>query len=254
MGKYVKQWQAIKAKFEADAKIKRPKESTTKAMLFTVSKASGLTPALEDIDKALDKKERLTLEKAMNKYHQVQEPYVSFVRSEMKKYDPDTDEDVVLAFGTFMREMLGIEIDVAKDAKALQEAKGGTGTDGIKWLFLEADVKATIEKSKKDFAAFAALEKRFNLIKKGDPAIKAAQDYTKAAARTEVANAIKALKDFQVKARDCAKGCDPAINDKEVQLKKNEKYMEAVKSFQKAMNDLASARAATQLKELEARG
>lgn len=252
MGKYVKQWQAIKAKFEADAKIKRPKETVTKAMLFTVQKASGLTPALEEVDKALEKKERLTLEKAMNKYHLVQEPYVKFVRSEMSKYDPGTDEDVVLAFGTFMRQMLMIEDDISKDAKKLQEDKGGTGTEGIKWLFLEADVKATVEKAKKDFAAFAALEKRFGLIKKADSSIKSAQDYTKAAARTEVANAIKALKDFQVNARSCAKGCDPAIADKEAQ--KAPKYIESVKSFQKAMNDLAAARAATQLKELEARG
>lgn len=54
MGRYVKRWQTITAKFETDAKIKRPRESVTKVVL-TVSKASVLTPALEHIGNALDK-------------------------------------------------------------------------------------------------------------------------------------------------------------------------------------------------------
>lgn len=249
MGKYVKQWQAIKAKFEQDANIKRPTETVKKAIIGTVQKSSGLTPVLQEIDDALEKKQRYPLEKALNKYHSVQEPYVAFVRQEMSKYPADQYEDVALAFATYMREMLGIEQKVAADAKALQQEKSGGGA-AIEWLFLEADVKGTVEKAKKDFAAFPALEKKFGLLKKAEPALKAAQDYTKAAARTEVNNALAALKDFQVKAVACAKGCDPALADADA--KKQPKYITAVQSYQTAMRSLTTSRAATQIKNLEA--
>jgi hypothetical protein len=251
LGKYVAEWQKIKANFEAEANMKRPQESVKKAIIGTVQKASGLTPALQEIDTALEKKERVTLERALNKYHSVQEPYVSFVKKEMMTYDSITQEDVVKAYAKFMREMLMIEQKVADEAKALQEAKS-PGAAAIQWLFLEADVKGTVEKAKKGLGAFAALEKKYQLVKKADPAIKAAEDYTKAAARTEVANALKALKDFQAKATACAKACDPALKDKDVQ--KLDAYKTAVTSFQSAMSSLASSRVATQIKNLEAMG
>lgn len=249
MGKYVSKWQDIKDKFEKSTNLKRPTETVKRAIVGTVQKSSGLTPVLQEIDTALEKKQRYPLEKALNKYHSVQEPYVSFLREEMKKYPADQYENIALAFATFMREMLMIEQDVAADAKALQEQKS-PGATGIKWLFLEADVKATIEKAKKDFSPFATLEKRFGLIKKADPAFKAAQDYTKAAARTEVNNALAALKDFQTKALSCANACDAPLKDTDAN--KQDKYIAAVKSFQKAMQDLRTSRAATQIKNLEA--
>ncbi len=248
----MKEWEAIKQKFETDAGIKRPKESVKKAILGTVQKSSGLTPVLQEVDNALDKKERATLEKAMNKYHTVQEPYVAFVRNEMKTYDATLDEDIVLAFATFMREMLKLEDKMSADAKALQEKKS-PGATGITWLFLEADVKGTIEKAKKDFAAFSTLEKKFKLIDNAGPALKAAQEYTKAAARTEVKNALKALKEFQVKARVAANACDAALKDTEAKTKS--KYIDSVTSFKSAMNSLSTAsRTTEQIKSLEAMG
>lgn len=251
MGKYVKEWETIKKKFETDAGIKRPKESVKKAIIGTVQKSSGLTPVLQEIDNAIDKKERLTLEKAMNKYHIVQEPYVAFVRKEMKTYDATVDEDIVLAYATFMREMLMLEDKMSADAKALQEKKGGGVS--IKWLFLEADVKGTIDKAKKDFAAYAAFEKKFKLIDNAGPALKAAQDYTKAAARTEVANALKSIKEFQVKAKVAANACDAALKDAEA--KKKSDYIDSVTSFKSAMNSLStSSRTTDQVKALEALG
>jgi hypothetical protein len=251
LGKYVKEWETIKKKFETDAGIKRPKESIKKAIIGTVQKSSGLTPVLQEIDNAIDKKERLTLEKAMNKYHTVQEPYVAFVRKEMKTYDATVDEDIVLAYATFMREMLMLEDKMSVDAKALQEKKGGGVS--IKWLFLEADVKGTIDKAKKDFAAYATFEKKFKLIDNAGPALKAAQDYTKAAARTEVANALKSIKEFQVKAKVAANACDAALKDAEA--KKKSDYIDSVTSFKSAMNSLSTAsRTTDQVKALEALG
>ena len=252
MGKYVNEWEAIKKKFETDAGIKRPKESVKKAIIGTVQKSSGLTPVLQEVDNALDKKERATLEKAMNKYHSVQEPYVAFVRKEMNTYDATVDEDIVLAFATFMREMLKLEDKMSADAKALQEKKN-PGATGIQWLFLEADVKGTIEKAKKDFAAFPTLEKKFKVIDNAGPALKAAQEYTKAAARTEVKNALKSLKEFQTKARVAANACDAALKDTEAKTKP--KYIEGVTSFKTAMNSLSTAfRTTEQIKNLEAMG
>lgn len=251
MGKYVAEWEKIKKEFETTAGMKRPTETVKKAIIGTVQKSSGLTPALKDVDSALDKKERLTLEKAMNKYHSIQEPYVAFLRKEMSNYNANDHEDVIIAFTTFMRKMLMLEDEMSKDAKKLQEAKS-PGATAIKWLFLEADVKGTVEKAKKDFTAFAPLEKRFLLVKKADPAMKAANDYTKAAARTEVANALKSLKEFQTEARKCATACDAALKDKDAQ--KADKYIDSVKSYQKAMNDLATSRAAIQIKNLETAG
>lgn len=248
MGKYVQKWQAIKAEFEKDAEMARPKESVKAGILGTIKKASGLTPVLQEMDTALEKKQRYPLEKALNKYHSVQEPYVGFLREEMKKYLDDPELKIAGAFTKMMREMLALEQEAAADAKKLQEEKSPGGA-AIQWLFLEADVKGTIEKAKKDFTPFAALEKKFGLVKKADPAIEAAKEYTKAAARTQMAEALKALKDFQTKALAAATACDKALSDADA--KKQEKYIKAVESYKDAMKSLTTSRAAAQIKKLE---
>ena len=256
MGKYVKKWETLKASFETNTGLARPKETVKKAIIGTVQKASGITPALQAIDNAIEKKERLTLEKALNKYHTVQEPYVAFLREELKQYQPlaadPVYENICLEFGKFIRGMLTIEDEAGKEATQLQVSKGGA-TAGIQFLFLEADVKNTIAKGKKDFTAYANFEKRFNLVKKTDPALAAAQTYTKAAAHTEYKNALDAIKDFQTKALAVASACDVALNDNDVKKKENEKYKDSVDSFKKAWRDLANAsRTADQIRQLTA--
>jgi hypothetical protein len=254
MGKYVKDWETLKTNFEANTGKTRPKETVKKAIIGTVQKASGLTPLLKDIDSAIEKKERLNIEKALNKFHSVQESYVMFLQNERKPYlamTNDGDEDMLKEYGKLISGLLNIEKEVADDAKKVQEQKSGDGASSITWLFLEADVKGTIAKAKKDFTPFAALEKKFNLIKKADPSLAVAQEYTKAAAHTEVAKALAALKDFQIKAAACATACDTALKDKDAV--KSQPYINAVKSYQKAMRDLSTAaRIADQIRRLTA--
>ena len=254
MGKYVKRWDALKQTFVQKTGLARPKETVKSALRGTVEKASGITPALQAVDTALEKKERFTLEKALNKFHSVQEPYVAFLRSELKPYQQQADdpvyEAICLEFTAFIRGMLLIEHDAGEDAKKLQEAKS-PGATGVKFLFLESDVKGTIAKGKKDFTPYAALESRLKLLKKTDPALAAAEKYTKAASHTDYKNALAALKEFQSKANDCATACDAALKDADA--KKQEKYLEAVQSFKKAWRDLANAsRTTDQLNQLTA--
>jgi hypothetical protein len=244
VGKYVKEWETLKQTFQKNTGQKRPQDKVNLG-LVVIQKSSGITPALQAIDTAIEKKERLTLEKALNSYHTVQESYLKVVQAEMKT---EQDIDVQQEYTKFMRALLEIERKAGEDATKVQEAKGGVAT-GIKFLFLEADVKGTIEHAKKDFDAFSKFESKFKLIEKAAPAKAAAKTYTEAAAHTKYQDAINALNDFKTKAKACATACSKVLTDAEV--KKNAAYVQKVQSFEKAMNDLsASARIAAQIKEL----
>lgn len=246
MGKYVKEWEALKQSFQANTGQKRPKDKVNLGLL-AIEKSSGITPALQTIDTAIDKKERLTLEKALNSYHSVQENYLKLVQKEMKA---EPDIDIQQEYAKFMRALLEIERKAGEDATKVQETKGGAAT-GIKFLFLEADVKGTIDHAKKSFEPFSKFESKFKLIDKAAPAKAAAKTYTEAAAHTKYQDAINALEDFKTKAKACSVACKKVLDDAEV--KKNDGYVEKVKSFEKAMNDLsASARVAAQIKDLNA--
>jgi len=246
VGKYVKEWEALKQSFQTNTGKKRPQDKINLG-LVAIQKSSGITPALQTIDNAIEKKERLTLEKALNNYHTVQEAYIKVVQNEMKT---ENDIGIQQEYTTFMRALLDIERRAGEDATKLQEAKGGAAT-GIKFLFLEADVKGTIEHAKKNFDSFPKFESKFKLIEKANPAKAAAKTYTEAAAHTKYQDAINALNDFKTKAKACATACKKVLDDAEV--KKNAAYVEKVQSFEKAMNDLsAAARITAQIKELTA--
>jgi hypothetical protein len=141
-----------------------------------------------------------------------------------------------------------IEADAADQAKALQESKGAA--QGIQFLALEGDVKGTVAAAKKGLAPYAALDKKYNLLKASDGAVRQAEAYTKAAARTQVKEAIAALQGF----KDEAKKCYEALA-KVLAVEKEANFHKALQAYHDAMKALASVtRVDAQINNLKAMG
>jgi hypothetical protein len=247
MGTYLKRWEHLKAQFEKDAQHPRPNETTKNIILGTVKKPSGLSPVIKDVDTALEKKQRLPIEQALNKLFQVRGIYAMFLTQEQKKFlnDPDDPEMTVwIAYKELIFGIQKIEEDASKEAKALQEEKG----DGpaIQWLSLEGDVKGTVDAAKKGFGNFKAQEKKNNLLGKASAAVKAAESYTKAAAHSKVKEAREALELFKKEAKRCADDCEKVLAEKD------QNYKKAIQSFHDAMKALSTlARIDAQIKNLQ---
>jgi hypothetical protein len=170
---YVARWEKLKKDFETAFNAKRPMLKVNDADAGVVSKSSGITPVLKDIDTALQKKERKPLEQAINKLMVVRGPYATLLAKEAGKYSDWTQdpsfEGISTAFRDFMMGLQKLEVDAAAEAKQLQVAKGAA--EGIEFFALEGDVKGTVSTAKKGLAKFAALEKKHNLIKLSDAAV-----------------------------------------------------------------------------------
>lgn len=268
MGKYLTKWDTLKAKFTADTGKAKPQDTVKKALLGTVAKSTGISPAIKDIESALEKKERATLEKALNKFFSVRGTYASFLLKEQAQYKPETDMDIWVAYRELIYGLEQIEKDAAKDAEALQKEKGD-GTTAITWLSLEGDMKSTVEASKKHFEAYSALKTKYKisgLLDKSKPAIEWTQKYTKAAARTQAKEAREALEGFQKAGKAHVAQIDTLINEvnqKEKPTADKDKtalkgFKEKLDSYRKAVNDLSVAARVNQqitaLKKIEAGG
>jgi hypothetical protein len=234
---YVARWEKLKKDFETAFQAKRPMLKVKDADAGVVSKSSGITPVLKDIDTALQKKERKTLERAINKLMVVRGPYATLLAKEAGKYsdwnqDPSF-EAISTAFRDFMMGLQKLEIDAAADAKKLQVAKGAA--EGIEFFALEGDVKGTVSEAKKGLAKFAALEKKHGLLKLSDATVKQAEIYTKAAARTEVKAAKQALINFKAEAKKCADALGKVLK-----LETDKDFLKALTSYQNAMQALSA--------------
>jgi len=249
VGVYLTRWEKLKKDFETKTGAKRPQETVKKALVGTVAKASGITPVLKDVDTSIEKKERKPLEQALNKLMVQRSAYCTFLSQEQKKFNPmvdDTQQAIWEAYRDLIMGVQKIESDAADQAKTLQEAKGAT--QGIKFLALEGDVKGTIAAAKKGLAPYAALEKKYDLIKKADGAVAQAEAYTKAAARTQVKEAIKALETFKVEAKKCYEALAKVLA-----VEKDKGFQTALQAYHDAMKALASVgRVDAQISNLKA--
>jgi hypothetical protein len=247
---YVARWEKLKKDFETAFQAKRPMLKVKDADAGIVTKSSGITPVLKDIDTALQKKERKTLERAINKLMVVRGPYATLLAKEAGKYS-DWNEDlsfqaISTAFRDFMMGLQKLEVDAAADAKKLQETKGAAA--GIEFFALEGDVKGTVSSAKKGLAKFATLEKKHSLLKLSDAAVKQAEIYTKTAARTEVKAAKQALLNFKTEAKKCADALA-----KVSKLETDKDFLKALTSYQNAMQALsAMTRVDAQIRNLTA--
>jgi hypothetical protein len=247
---YLARWEKLKTDFEANTGRARPKEETKKFLIGTVQKASGVTPVLKDVDTAIEKKQRTPLEQSLNKLMAIRSSYCTFLTSQQSVFAPGkATED--LAIWTEYRDLIkgleAIETDASKDAKTLQEEKS-PGKQGIMWLSLEGDLKGTVEAAQKQLKPFAALEKKADVLKKANSSIKAAEEYTKAAARTQPTEARQALNKFKTEAAKCADDLD-----KIAKAATDVGFKKAVTSFQSAMKALSvAARVDAQINNLKA--
>lgn len=108
-------------------------------------------------------------------------------------------------------------------------------------------MNGAIDKFKKDTKSFADVEKKIKMLDACKPAVKAMQAYSKAAARTEVAEATTQLQAF-------FDGVDSLVaHGKKVPNQKpkpDDDYIKAVNSLCDALKALKNARGAVSMKNL----
>ncbi len=95
-------------------------------------------------------------------------------------------DEIQMAGLDFKRTLTGFETAIAKQLEKLQEEKSADGGK-IDIISLEGDMNGAIDKFKKDTKSFADVEKKIKMLDACKPAVMAMQAYSKAAARTEVA-------------------------------------------------------------------
>jgi hypothetical protein len=231
---YVSRWEQLKKDFEKATGSERPKQ--TKETIFgTIQKASGITPVLKDLDAAIAKKQRAPIAAAITKFLAARGPYVEMLMRETSDAMVKDDLPLATAYKEFQTGLGKISVDAGKELNDLQEAKS-PGKTAVPFFEIEGDVKATIATAKKDLAAFSALEKKHKVLATADVALKETEKYTKAAARTEYKEAAEALTKFKAAAKKCAEDLEKAVTAE----KANDKFVTAVKKFQKGMKDFSA--------------
>ena len=100
-----------------------------------------------------------------------------------------------------------------------------------------------------DLAAFAALEKKHQVLAKADAALSDAEKYTKAAARTDCKAAREALVRFKGSAKKCAEDLDKVLSAE----KANANFTKPVQKFHDAMKAFSTVtRVDQQISKLQA--
>jgi hypothetical protein len=225
---YVERWDKLKRDFEAKTQKPRPQKEVQLGILGTIKKASGITPVLKDLDDALKKGQRAPVAQAINKFMQVRGPYVEMLMKETGHAMDDLE--LATAYKNLQTGLGQISVDAGKDLEELQKKKV-PGKVAIPFFEIEGDVRATIARAKKDLAAFAALEKKHQVLAKADAALKDTEKYTKSAARTDYKSAREALTSFKKNAKKCAEDLAKVIAAE----KTNDKFTKPVQSFHDAM-------------------
>lgn len=273
---YVKDWEKAKKDFAAkvvghlQAGGAGVPADLKQAVVTLLKTETGMTPALKEVDAAFDKKERKPAMSGLTKVHgaiekaamHVQKVALSAGSAAADAADQAAQNalnEIQMAGLEFKRTLTGFETRIAKQLEQLQEEKSPGGVK-IDIISLEGDMNGAIEKFKKDAKPHAALEKEHKVLDATAGAAKAMQAYSKAAARTEVKNALDALQDYfaavdkldthrKKVVADCKKTAAalPTAAGKAV-----EAYVKAVDTLCDALKTIKAQRGTVSLKNLQA--
>lgn len=229
---------------------------------------TGLTPALKDIDTAIAKKERKTAMTGLTKLHMViekirkpiddlislggnkatdQEKVFKQSKDPVDKMKLKMLNDLVETIFTYKQGILKLETTVAKAIEKVQEQKGPTGKK-IDIISLEGDMKGALEVFKNAIKPFVNEEKTHKTLAKTDALVNSMKAYSKAAARTEVKNAMAALNQFFTAVGEIQKATN---NVGRAQPPVADGYKKAVESFNKALQAIKSQRGDVSMKNLK---
>lgn len=270
MSNYLADWTKAKKDFAATAVGELQKGGAAipaeirQGVVTLLKTETGLTPALKEVDAAFGKKYRKAVMQGLTKVHAVIEKTIMAVQAVSQKARSAamdaTDhaaqgalDEIHMAGVVFNRTIGGFETRIAKELESLQEEKSADGATKIDIISIEGDVNGALAKFKSATKPFAILEKQYKLLPAIEPAVKAMQAYSKAAARTEVKAAITALDGFiagVTKFDDHRKKM--AATDKP-----NSTYFKAADSLATALRAVVAQRATVSmknLKQLEANG
>jgi len=264
MTTFLKEWEKAKKEFQTKiaAELKNGGQGIPadfrNAVVTLVKTDTGMTPALKDVDAAFTKKHRKAAMEGLTKVHGVIEKAAMAVQKIALgaggKAAEATDDATVDALNEiqnigldFKRKLTAFETDIAKAIEKLQEAKSPTGAK-IDIISLEGDLEGAVNQFKKDVKAHAALEKVHKVLESIKPAIKSMHDYSKAAARTDVDNALTSLESFFA-------GVDKldTLQKKIAAMKPalDADYVKAVKDLRDALNTIKTQRGNVSHKNLK---
>lgn len=239
---FANEWSQAKKDFEAQTGQKKP--APVAQTLFGIErKSTDIASALRAIDTALAKKSRNDLVEAYKKYAIAQNEYVTFTRTARKGLGDEERPflDVLVSSLNKISAKVGAEIE------KLREAKGGVKIPADTFLAdFKAD-RALFEKAVKS----AAAEKKWGLLKRSEPVLKALESYSTHSAKSDYAKAAADLVEFKSQADKFAVHCDTAT-DMEAEVKASADYVKRVVEFQKFVANLWPSRIKRQKEFLDA--
>ena len=246
MSAFLAKWEQLKKDFDREAKKVQNPDAETKAFLALMDKPFGFTPILKEIDDAFKKGYRKPAMQGLLKFYSHREPYSAiFTKAKVHRSHIDLEDPLMDAINTFSSGIVKLEAAIQAELKNLQDEKGPGGENPIQLHLFEVDLQKNIETAKKALKPLAAIDKKYDVLTLIQPAVKAMDTYTKAAARTQAQEAYNALTSFVALAKKCETECDKILAKE-----KDPAYTAAVKRFTKDLVAMCSARVNDQLKAL----
>ncbi len=239
---FADEWNKAKKDFETETGKKKP--APVAQTLFGIErKSTDIASALRAIDTALEKKSRNDLVEAYKKYAIAQNEYVTFTRTARKGLGDEERPSLDMLLISLNR----ISAKVGAEIEKLREAKGGVKIPADTFLAdFKAD-RALFEKGVKNTAA----EKKWGLLKRSEPALKALESYSTHSAKSDYAKAAADLADFKSEAEKFAVHSDTAI-EMEAKVPASADYVKRAKEFQKFVANMWPSRIKRQKEILDA--
>jgi G3E family GTPase len=239
---FANEWSQAKKDFEAQTGQKKP--APVAQTLFGIErKSTDIASALRAIDAALAKKSRNDLVEAYKTYAIAQNEYVTFTRTARKGLG---DEDRPF-LDVLVSSLNKISVKVGAEIEKLRESKGGVKIPADTFL---ADFKADRTLFEKGVKSTAA-EKKWGLLKRSEPMLKALESYSTHSAKSDYAKAAADLADFKSEADKFAVHSDTAI-EMEAKVTASADYVKRTKEFQKFVANLWPSRIKRQKEFLDA--
>jgi hypothetical protein len=242
MSDFHAEWSQAKKEFEKETGQKKP--APVQKTLFGIDrKSTDIASSLKAVDAALAKKSRNDAVEAFKKFSAAQNEYVNFTNTARKGLDDNAKDNLMVLVARInqLSKKVGAEIE------KLREEKGGVKVPSDTFL---ADFSADRNAFEKGAKASAELEKKWGLLKRSEPMLKALQAYAGFSAKSDYAKAAAALTLFKQEADKFSVHCDLAL-DMEEKNANAANYVKHVKQFKQFVANLWPSRFKHQKELLE---
>jgi hypothetical protein len=236
MTDFQKNWENAKKQFETETGQKKPAPETKTIFGTVTRKSTDIAAALKSVDAAFAKKSRTDAVEAYKKFALAQGGYVEYARAARKGLDDDSKMQLDLLVSALNK----ISTKIGAEIEALREQKSGTAAKVPADTFL-ADFVADLKILEKEAKTHAVLEKKWAVLKHGEPLLRDLKEYSAFSAKSEYQKASVKLYDFRKKSEVFAAHCGFVVNQ-EKQNQAAEDSLKSVKTFSQFVTNLWPSR------------